>query len=206
MESRNISLTLEKAKEWYNSGNEALKEAALQAFTEDELKTMRFSEIKSFEDAYEALGMSHFEVSEKLEYFYPSFPKDLCNHLAAIYKLDIILKALNGDWEPSLTKGIAYDPVLWIHPAGYGAARTAKERGWKVCQSFITEGREYSLISGHYLISHNGLSNFGTGYGMSSTALGLLSCKSSEIAIHMSTYFAKEIFEACYAHYVGTYE
>ena len=35
MESRNIALTLEKAKEWYNSGSSDLKEVALQAYTEE---------------------------------------------------------------------------------------------------------------------------------------------------------------------------
>ena len=35
---RNITITLEKAKEWYNSGNNQLKEIALQAFNKDELK------------------------------------------------------------------------------------------------------------------------------------------------------------------------
>ena len=36
MDTRNITLTLEKAREWYNKGGE-LKEVALQAFTEKEL-------------------------------------------------------------------------------------------------------------------------------------------------------------------------
>lgn len=36
MESRNITLTLDKAKEWYKQGGE-LKEVALQAFSENEL-------------------------------------------------------------------------------------------------------------------------------------------------------------------------
>ena len=38
-EERNITLTLEKAKEWYNKGGE-LKEIALQAFTETELNPL----------------------------------------------------------------------------------------------------------------------------------------------------------------------
>lgn len=38
MEERNITVTLDKAREWYNSGNESLKEIALQAFSENELK------------------------------------------------------------------------------------------------------------------------------------------------------------------------
>ena len=38
-EERNITLTLEKAKEWYNKGGE-LKEIALQAFTKEELNPL----------------------------------------------------------------------------------------------------------------------------------------------------------------------
>ena len=37
MMTRNVTLTLEKAREWFNSGNAELKEIALQAFTEKEL-------------------------------------------------------------------------------------------------------------------------------------------------------------------------
>lgn len=36
MITRNISLTLEKAKEWYNSDSAELKEVALQAYTKEE--------------------------------------------------------------------------------------------------------------------------------------------------------------------------
>ena len=38
MKERNITITLDKAREWYNSENESLKEIALQAFNESELK------------------------------------------------------------------------------------------------------------------------------------------------------------------------
>ena len=38
---RNVSITLEKAQEWYNSGNDSLKEIALQAFNENELKIVK---------------------------------------------------------------------------------------------------------------------------------------------------------------------
>ena len=40
MEERNVKLTLEKAKEWYKKGGE-LKEVALQAYKEEELKEVR---------------------------------------------------------------------------------------------------------------------------------------------------------------------
>ena len=51
METRNVTLTFEKAKEFYNSGNAALKEIALQAYTKEELTIPKFENIKTFEDA-----------------------------------------------------------------------------------------------------------------------------------------------------------
>ena len=45
METRNIKVTLEKAKEWYKSENIILHELALQAFSEKELKALTYSEI-----------------------------------------------------------------------------------------------------------------------------------------------------------------
>ena len=44
---RNITITLEKAKEWYNSDNKSLKEIALQAFSKDELLPS-FKDITTF--------------------------------------------------------------------------------------------------------------------------------------------------------------
>lgn len=46
---RNITITLDKAIEWYNGDNETLKELALEAFTKKELYSFR--NIKTFEDA-----------------------------------------------------------------------------------------------------------------------------------------------------------
>ena len=38
MEKRNVEITLYTARKWYYGDNESLKEVALQAFTEDELR------------------------------------------------------------------------------------------------------------------------------------------------------------------------
>ena len=62
---RNISITLEKAQEWYNSGNESLKEIALQAFNESELK-FDFRSIKSLSDACSVLGVNAIELIQIL--------------------------------------------------------------------------------------------------------------------------------------------
>ena len=44
---RNITITFEKAREWYNSGNTSLKEIALQAFSKEELTGYRFRNLLS---------------------------------------------------------------------------------------------------------------------------------------------------------------
>lgn len=93
METRNVTLTLEKAKEFYNSGNVALKEVALQAFTQEELTAPKYTDIKTFEDACKALGIETYRVEYDLVRL-SNAEGSLGEHLTAIYKLDIIRKAL----------------------------------------------------------------------------------------------------------------
>ena len=64
---RNVTITLEKAQEWYNSGNDSLKEIALQAFNENELK-FDFRNIKSLSDACSVLGLNYNEILDIVEY------------------------------------------------------------------------------------------------------------------------------------------
>jgi hypothetical protein len=45
METRNIKVSKDKAREWYALGHPILKELAFQAFSEKELKTPTYSEI-----------------------------------------------------------------------------------------------------------------------------------------------------------------
>ena len=44
-EIKTIKINYDKAKEWYRSGNNILRELALQAFTKKELETLTYSEI-----------------------------------------------------------------------------------------------------------------------------------------------------------------
>ena len=89
MKERNITVTLNKAKEWFNSGNATLKEIALQAFSKDEL-TYNFKDIKTLENACEVLGLDYSIIS--------IVTKDIATFSkasAAMFKLNIIRKALN---------------------------------------------------------------------------------------------------------------
>jgi predicted HicB family RNase H-like nuclease len=194
METRHISLTLEKAKEWYNSGSADLKEVALQAYSEQELKTEDWKRIKTFEDACTSLGISpnsFFSIGE--------FNLSIENHLTALYKLDIIRQALNQDYKPSLVRGEVYYPWIRFYNDYNSARNTAKRNNWELCGEIEIEGTTYYLVGGNYYCScGRGISAFGCTYGYVDATMGLLCCKSKEVAQHMSKYFAKEIFDAIY--------
>lgn len=200
METRNVTLTLEKAKEFYNSGNAALKEVALQAFTKEELTTPNYTDIRTFEDACKVLGMNMGHVEYDLGIL-GCLEGSLGDHLTAIYKLDIIRKALNGaDWKPKMTEGDIY----------YGWVRFYKKSSdvpsnKKIIGRFIADGQEYFLVGGFWSV---GLGHFASmcGYGYMVAAFGLLCCKSIDIAKYMSEQFGKIIFDACYAHHIGSYQ
>lgn len=48
MEERFVTISFEKAKEWYKSNNSSLREIALQAFTKEELEQVDLKEIIDF--------------------------------------------------------------------------------------------------------------------------------------------------------------
>ena len=62
MEEKNITITIDKAKEWYNSGNKVLKEIALQAFDENKL-IINFKNITTFRKACDVLDINYNTVS-----------------------------------------------------------------------------------------------------------------------------------------------
>lgn len=204
MESRNVALTLEKAKEFYNSGNAALKEVALQAFTQEELTTPKYTDIKTFKDAVKALGMDVDNVLCDISHM-KAIGGKLGKHLIAIYKLDIIRKALNGaDWKPKITEGNIY--YGWV--SFYEKSRDVPSDK-KIVGSFFADGQKYLLVGGFGVCGYyDYLDHFysGSGYGSSYAYLGLLCCKSAEIAQYMSEQFGKIIFDACYAQHIGAYK
>jgi hypothetical protein len=189
MEERNIKLTLEKAKEWYNSDNKELKEVALQAYTEEEL-TEYWKRIKTFEDACEELGIDSSSFN-----LFGDFGQNIRDHLKAIYKLDIIRRALNGNWSPELTEGSIYYPYIAI----YKESEDINPNGARSIINFTTNGyKRWKLIGGDFNYCAYGTVTFGGGWGSVYASAGLLCCKSKEIAQHMSRYFAREIFDAVY--------
>ena len=185
---RNVKISLEKAREWYNSGNESLKEVALQAFKESELVVNPWETIKTFEDACRVLGANPKGVG----LIYDA-------HSQNMYKLQIIRRALNGvDWEPNLNTGTIYRPWIRYYPKG-----NSYDSSWKPVANFKAkeDNKIYTLVGGDYDGYEGGLGYFGCGYGDVFAHYGLLGCKSKEIAEYFSITFGKLIFDAIYGQY-----
>ena len=185
---RNVKINLEKAREWYNSGNESLKEVALQAFKESELMVNPWKAIKTFEDACRVLGIN----PKTVDLIYDA-------HLQNMYKLQIVKKALNGaDWEPKLNTGTTYYPWMRYYPKG-----NSYDSSWKPVANFKAkeDNKVYTLV-GRVCDSYcGGLGYFLCVWGDVSIDPGLLGCKSEEIAKYFGITFGKLIFDAIYGPY-----
>lgn len=207
MKTKTIELTLSKAKEWYSGDIQALKEIALQAFSEEELTSIEYTDITTFTQACNSIGLnpSVFQdnVSRIKNLGVDSHTK---KHLISTLKIDIIRRALNGkDWEPSLTSGNIHVPTIEFCFAGDKSEKFAKNQRSSVGSTFKVNGEKYSLITGKSELPFDscGLGGFVPGCcGDAYSDTGLFGCKSPEIAKHMSRYFDKEIFDACYSHLV----
>lgn len=96
---KKIDLTLDEARELYKGGNKTVKEFVLRAFSENELSENYFTKIKSFEDAVNVLGMDIDETNSIV-----CLIKKKSKSSAAMFKLNIIRKALNLGYDLRLTK------------------------------------------------------------------------------------------------------
>lgn len=198
---RNITITLEKAKEWYSSGNNQLKKIALQAFNKDELLPS-FKDITTFKKACEALNL-HYEVTSIII-------KDIAmvsKASAAMFKLNIVRKALNLGHDLHLTKNsnnsyvyYPYNPFITESSIYY---RNELNSGvMEIIGKIKNKGTLYNILGGCAI----GGSYAGLGYffydarvGFGNPEVGFLGCASKEIAQHFSKYFGMLITESKYA-------
>lgn len=200
MEKRNITVTLNKAKEWFNSGNATLKEIALQAFDKDEL-TYNFRNITTFKKACEALGLNYnamFHITKSIA--------TISKASAAMFKLNIIRKALNLGQDLHLTKHpkdsyIYYPYNPFITKSSTYCKSEINSGKMEVIGKIKSEGKEYNVLCGNATLGVNtGLGGF-TFYdevGFADASIGFLGCASKEIAQHLGKYFGMLITEAKY--------
>lgn len=109
-EKRNVELTLEKAKEWYKKDGE-LKEVAIQAFKEEELKN---SKPRSWEEYCRNFKGQFYYIQDGRDNIATSFTpngliseyknyvplEELAEAFLAMMQLMSLRQAWIGDWEP----------------------------------------------------------------------------------------------------------
>lgn len=191
MEKRNITVTLDKAREWYNSENETLKKIALQAFSENELK-FDFRSIKSLEDACKALDLNYRDVV-----FTASDVEKFSKASAALFKLSVIRKALNLGQDLHLTKNpdssyIHYPNIPFVLEDSTVFYRELKSGTMKIIGKIKSEGKTYNILGGDAIDnSFSGLGQFyiTEGVGYTGADGGFFGCATKEIAKHFSKYF-----------------
>ena len=197
-----INVTLDEAREWYNSGNETLKELALKCFPLIKLNTHNFENIKTFEDAVNELGKDIEHAN-----FIVNVLEHQSKASAAMYKLNIVRKALNLGQDLHLTKDpensyiyYPYNPFVTENSTFF--EKQINSGKMEAIGKINSEGEEYNVLGGYAL---NGGGNGGLGYfyswngmGDAFAAFGFIGCANKEIAKHFGKYFGMLITEAKY--------
>lgn len=200
METRNITITLEKAIELYNSDNESLKDLALQAFSKEDLM-YNFRDITSFKKACDALNYNYDDIISKVNSI-----AEISRASAAMFKLNIIRKALNFGYNLHLVKNAGdsnlYYPVnLFITKSCTFYKSELESSKIEIIGKIKSERNEYYVIGNNAAIRrHDGVGRFSEffGIGNAKADIGFLGCANEEIAKHFSKYFGMLITEAKY--------
>lgn len=194
---RNIQIRLEEARKWFNSENTTLQEIALRCFTKEELKC-EFKDIKTFKDACTALNFN-YDIATVLA-------KDISVYSrasAAMFKLNIIRKALNLGQDLYLTKHSSYiyfpyNPFITKNSTYFKDEIDAGKM--ELIGIIKSKEVEYYVLGDVDNSGYEGFgcfsSNIGVGHTYANT--GFLGCATKEIAQHFSKYFGMLITEAKY--------
>lgn len=103
MEKRNITVSLEEARNWYNGKDQTLRKLALQAYTEKEL-----SEPQNLKEVLEALGIENLNLNMKVGGEVPNavrvkeMSQEIGSELTLHMKLAFIARYFNGTWKPDM--------------------------------------------------------------------------------------------------------
>ena len=195
-----INVTLDEAREWFNSGNATLKEIALKAFSKDEL-TYNFKDITTFKKACEVLSLNYDDM-----FYITKNIATISKASAAMFKLNIIRKALNLGQDLHLTKKpkdsyiyYTYNPFVTENSIYYEDELNSDKM--EIIGTIKCEGEEYNVLGGSANTGGaTGLGSFDSNYGVGDAyaAVGLLGCANKEIVQHLGKYFGMLITEAKY--------
>ena len=119
----------------------------------------------------------------------------------ALRKLHVILDALNEGHKFNLLTGTVWYP--WVR--FFRMKSVPKDA--EVIGHFSYQGEKFALVGGGASCGGAaGLGSFLSHYGVggASSGVGMLACKSEEIAKYVSTQFGKLVFDACFVrHFEG---
>ena len=161
---------------------------------------MHYSQIKTLEDACKALGLNYDIIS--------IVTKDVATFSrasAAMFKLNIIRKALNLGQDLHLTKDpkgshlyYPYNPFIIKNPTYYNSKLNLSRM--KVIGKIKSEGASYNVLGGEACNSGSTvLGNLTCSINIGTAGIGFLGCATKEIAQHFGKYFGMLITEAKYA-------
>lgn len=195
-----ITITLDQARSWFRSGNDELRELALQAFGKEAL-VGSFRDITTFEKACEVLGLHYGTIVSDVATVSVS--------VAAMLKLNIIRRALNFGYDMHFAKNpknsflyYPYNPLATI-PEGYNYYKEEINSGiFQIIGKVRIEGVKYNVLGGGITYDINsglGGFNYQTGICKCRSEVSLFGCATKEIAEHFGKYFGMLITEAKYA-------
>lgn len=200
MKKRKIVVTLNEARNWFNSGIPPLKEIALQAFSRSEL-SCEFKNITTFEEACKVLDLNYTNIGYIVKNI-----ATISKASAAMFKLNIIRKALNLDQDLHFTKNpedssiyYPYNPLI-IKDYDYSKDDFNLSE-MEIIGNAKIENKEYYVLGGFaYYSNYIGLGSFDSNYNINAAhaSVGFLGCASKEIAQHFGKYFGMTITEAKY--------
>ena len=198
---KTLDISIDMAREWYNGSDEVLRKLALEFYSVDELKVVSFEEIKTFEDAINVLNLDIDDV-----YITINRLEKISKASAAIFKLNIIRKALNLGQDLHLTKDpkdfYIYYPYNPFVTNSYTYYKSDINSGkMEIIGTIKCEGEEYNVLGGSANTGGlTGLGSFDSNYGVGDAyaAVGLLGCANKEIVQHLGKYFGMLITEAKY--------
>lgn len=104
---RNITVSLEEARNWYTGKDQTLRRLALQAYTENEL-----TEPQTLKEVLEALGVHSLHLNMKLGgkdaastmKLSKEIGIEIGSELTLHMKLELIAKYFNGAWKPDMSR------------------------------------------------------------------------------------------------------
>lgn len=144
--------------------------------------------IKSFTDATNEMGVclaTYMRENQSIE---------------SLSRLQLIIDALNEGHKFNLLTGTVWYP--WVR--FFRMKSVPKDA--EVIGHFSYQGEKFALVGSAYFGGYAGLGYFYSfsGVGFASSDVGMLACKSEEIAKYVSTQFGKLVFDACFArHFKG---